>query len=394
VEPVSFSATALDVFELCPSRYVAESYHKAQGFNKTAANTGSACHGALELYVKRTIMEQLEEPSFETLSTFFDLSYAEVFGTHNRATEEYMDGYDMLKRWHSRTSWEKVKRVVSCEVKDNFAVPTSLGDRPFNYIWDRFDEMKEEGTYRVVDYKSNRWSITPADLKKKIQARAYALAAAIQLHAQGIEAQRVWVEFDLLRHGTVATVFSRDDNIETWLYIKRQAQKIINTNETEAQEKLNDLCRFCIRAISCDALKKNVAVGGLLGLGSVEEAIDIRAQLEWQYKGLENLIKDLDQNILAKAKVEDRTEYESDMNRLSFTRSNNRRVDAEMIEMAIGTSLFEKYGGKSITMGSVDKLIKSKDLTPEKKAEVVALIYNVKGEPKVKIQTKNPIDGM
>jgi hypothetical protein len=329
------------------------------------------------------------------LMELFRMSYVATFGTTNYDTIEFSEGQEMLFKWHDRNVVQKKyfdnNRVISCEIKDNFMVPTSIGDLPFNYIWDRFDQIGEK-TFKVVDYKTNRWGLQPSDLRKKIQARAYGLAAAIQLKAQNIEYDKIWVEFDLLRHTPVGTVFTYQDNVSFWSYLKESVEEIIATKDDEVQEKLNPECLFCVRKAQCTALQKNVLVGGLHSVGTIEDAIDLRSELEWQKKGLESLISDLDKKILTEAKTRDMQEFESDQNRLKITVGYQRRVDAEMVETAIGAHLFAKYGGKSFTMASVDKLLKGKELTDEQKAALRSLIYQQAGEPRVKIEPKNPID--
>lgn len=84
--------------------------------------------------------------------------------------------------------------------------------------------------------------------------------------------------------------------------------------------------------------------------------------------------------------------FESETNRLKIVVANRRAVDADMVEKAIGPTLFDKYGGKSITLGNVDKMLKGKELTDQQKADLRSLIYYTSGNPAVKIEPKNPID--
>lgn len=393
--PKSFSATALQTFELCPARYHAENIERSKGVGGVAASVGSTTHGALEMFVQACYIERTHQPTFDLLIDFLRMSYVATFNSNDYTTEQYVDAYDMLDRWFKRTVkenyFEDITRVVSVEVKTNFPVPTSIGDIPFNYIWDRFDEIKP-GVFKVVDYKTNRWGITSADLQKKIQARAYGLAAAIQLKQQGIAYERIWVEFDMLRHAPVGRVFTREDNAAFWKFLKESAKRIIDTPDDEVEEKLNDQCLFCVRKAQCGALQKNIMVGGIHSVGNIEAAIDLRAQLEWQKKGLESLIKEMDGKILTEARERDIEEYESDLNKLKITVSSQRAIDAEMAEKAIGPSLFEKYGKKGLAIGDVEKLLKGTELTSQQKSDLRSLIYQKKGEPKVKIIPKNPID--
>jgi hypothetical protein len=324
------------------------------------------------------------------LLEFFRISYMTNFSS-DLETEEYLDGVEMLKAWFKRTDFRGVT-VISSEVKSSFPVPTTIGPLPFNYIWDRFDQLGPR-EYRVVDYKTNRWGLNPADLRKKVQPRAYALACAIQLKNEGKEVDRIWVEFDMLRHeGPVGIVFSRDENAAMWRFIKEKAQMIVDTPDDEAHETINPECNFCPRKVSCGALKRNIAVGGIASINSPQEAIDLRAVLEWQKKGIQSAINDLDGMILTQAKEEDVFEFESDLNKMRIGVSSRRAVDADRVSLIIGEKLFTKYGGKSFAIGTLDKLCKGDEITAEQKAQLKGLIYSNKGEPKVIVEPKNPID--
>lgn len=393
MKPKTFSASAFNVAELCLARYRAEIIERGGGTSgNTAATLGTAVHGALELYVQTAILKQEQEPSLKYLIDLFKMSYMQTYGTADLDTQEYLEGYEMLCNWHERTQAGGVHdfnefKVLSCEVKENFPIKTSIGDIPFNYVWDRHDQLGES-EYRVVDYKTNRWGIRPDDLKKKIQARAYGLAAQIKYP----HATRIWVEFDMLRHdGPVGIVFSKGENAATWRFFKELAKRIIDTPDDEVQETLNGECLFCVRKTQCKALLKNIAVGGIHSV-SAPEAVDLRAQLEYQVKAAAAAIKELDTKILTEAKEQDVMEFESDLHTLQIGVSSRRAVDPEMVEMAIGPELFNKYGGRSFTITTVEKLLKGKELSDEQKKSLRGLIYQKKGEPSVKVVAKNPID--
>jgi hypothetical protein len=391
MKPRSLSATALQVAELCMARYTAENFHYSKGMGGMAASLGTACHGALELFVKSTKLDgHPENWNLPFLLDMYRLSYMESFGTSDCSGEVYEDGVDMLKRWYERTDLGTTT-VLSAEIKSNFMVPTTQGDIPFNYVWDRFDELGD-GQYRVVDYKTNRWGLRPEDLKKKIQARCYGLAAAIQLKNMGLEYERIWVEFDLLRHSSVGIVFTREENIATWQFIKDSAEKILATDPNNPPETLNNECRFCVRKQACKALKKNITVGGVFSVATAQDAVDLRAAMQYQMNGLAAAIKELDDVILADAKAQDVLEFESDMNRLKIGVSSRKSVDAERAEMILGPTLFHKYGKASITMADVNKLLKGSELTEEQKKALKAAIYNKIGEPSVKVEPKNSLE--
>jgi RecB family exonuclease len=387
MEPKTFSATALHVAELCTARYKAEFIERGKGQSNSAATLGSSVHGALEMYVKNCVMESKFPATVKQLLDFFKMSYMKEFDTVELSGEDYEDGVEMLQRWHKRTSWDGVT-VLSVEVKTNFPIQTSIGDIPFNYIWDRFDKVGER-EYKVVDYKTNRWGINPQDLRKKVQARAYALAAAIQLKKEGKEVDRIWVEFDMLRHdGPVGIVFSRDENAAMWRWLKEKAQYIVDLPDDEVQETINAECNFCPRKVSCKALQRNLAIGGIASIGSAAEAVDIRTIMALQKKAIESAIKEIDEIVLTEARLNDVFEFESDTNRLRVGVSSRRAVDADRVGMVIGPQLMDKYGGKSFTITNLNKLLKGDEITEEQKSQLKGLIYSNTGEPRVTVEVK------
>jgi RecB family exonuclease len=393
--PKSFSATALHVAELCMARYEAEQINRGRGEGGTAASLGTSCHSALELFVKATKLSENPEPyTLENLLVYFRMSYMTTFGTADLDTPDYHDGIEMLTNWYNRTIWERYGypiKVISCEVKDHFDVPTTAGPIPLNYIWDRFDQIGEK-EFRVVDYKTSRWDVRPQDLPKKIQARIYALAAAIQLKAQGIEYDTIWVVFDMLRHTDSGIVFTRAEITATWNFILRKAEDILATKEGESEERLNAECRFCVRKANCGALQKNIAVGGTFGIEKAEDAIDLRAILTYQQSAINSAIEELDKLIETDLRERELIEIESDTHRLYFKSSRRRQADPERIESIVGPQIFLQYGGVSITMAQLDKLKKDQRLTPEQRKQVEAMIFYKTGEPKVAIEAKSAID--
>lgn len=387
--PRSLSASALQVAEMCIARYHAENILRAERPANTAASLGTAVHWALEMYVKAVYIDKTKPQSPDALLGLFRIAFANEFGTFDTDSNDYRDGVDMLKTWYARTTpLLATRKVISCEEKRNFPVKTSVGDIPFNYIWDRFDQLDDEGfEFEVVDYKSIRMGFGPEELKNKIQARCYGLAAQIRQP----QAKRIWVRFDLLRHDSVAVVFTREQNAATWEYLKRSAEKIIATSPDELVESLNPECKWCVRKLVCKALQSHVAGGGPLDVSY--EMFDLRANLEYQKKGLEVLIRELDEVILREAEAQDTLEFETELNRLSVGWQNRRTVDPERVLMVVGHDLFEKYDGPLMNYTSFNKLLKDSRVTPAMKDQLKSLVYVKRGEPYIKVAPRNPIDG-
>lgn len=402
MKPASLSATALAVAQACPARYHAEHIQRSKGFGGVAANIGTAVHGGLEMFVKHCYIDKVETPSEKFIKECFGLSYAQTFGSFDNTTDEYADGFDLSTKWFKRThsdgTFDEPMRVVSVEIKDNFPVPTSIGPIPFNYIWDRFDEIRP-GVFKVVDYKTNRWNFTFDQFKKKIQVRAYAMAAAIQLKKQEIPYERIIVEYDMLRHSPMGMAFTYEDNKAFWEYLRKTVEgQIIGIEDEDTQgepiplpEKLNPECLFCVRKAECGALKKNISVGGIHAL-SFEEAIDLRAQVNWQQSGLNSLATELENKITAEAKEKDMVEWYTQDTKLSFAVSRSRKIDGERAKHVLGNNLWERYGKEQLTIGNVDKLLKGDELTDEQKKELRGLIFTETGTPKLKLEPVNPID--
>lgn len=381
--PKSLSATALDVADKCLARYHASNFSRVNAprtDRDRASLLGTTVHAALEYYVKTAIMEQATEPSLEYLLLCFNTCFDDNFGSGERKSSEYKDGNKMLQVWYKRTDFSDIE-VLSCEVKENFEVPTSAGLIPFNFIWDRADKIKD-GVYRIVDYKTSRWNVNHDDLKKKIQPRAYAVAAAIKFP----DAEEIWVEFDMLRHERVGIVFSREDNIETWKWIKKTAQTIIDTPESDPPETLNPECIFCIRKQSCAELRKNISIGGVFSVPTPEAAVDMRAQLEYQSKGIKAAIDELDSVIMAGMKERDSFEINGSKYLGKISVSSRRAVDGHTVEKIVGTDKFKEYGGLSLTVDNFESLLKDPEITDDQKAQLKLCMRKNTGEPKIKTE--------
>lgn len=387
--PKSFSASALQVAQTCLARYKAENVDRAARPANAAADLGTAVHAALEWYVKAVYIDKTKPASLQALLALYRMQFMVIFDTVDPESHDwYAEGADMLKVWFARTDFSN-REVISCETKTNFMIPTTAGKIPFNYIWDRFDKLADqEKTYEVVDYKTIRRALGPDDLRKKIQARFYGLAAQIEYP----DAERIWVRFDLLRHDSVATVFTRDDNKATWKFAKKLTQKIIDTADDDITESLNPECHFCVRAAACETLRSNILGGGIWSLTTTDQRINARAALEFQRKGLDAVMADLDELILEDFANADTTEMSSDKYIAKAVQNFRRSVDAERVEHLVGPELFHKYGGISLTMANFNKMKKDPAVSPDLAKQLEGLVYRKAGDLGVKIDLKNPID--
>lgn len=366
----------MGVAELCLARFEAEHVRKTPSPSGKPANTGSAVHAALENFVEFAFLEDNAAPDWNFLDDLYKIAYVEVFGSANYDTDEYRDGREMLWGWHKRTSFEGFE-ILSVETKESFQLPTPTGTVPFNYIWDRSDKL-EEGVYRVVDYKTTWGFLNEEMLRRKIQARCYGLAAQIKWP----DAKKIWVQFDLLRRDPIGVVFSRQDNIETWSFLKRAAKRIWNAPKP-APETLNSDCRYCVRKLICGTLNKHVGQGGVLGL-SPEIAADRLLQIDGQIKALESIKEECDRILVSEAERRDELEWDVPGGRVRITASSRRSVRSDAVAEVLPQELVKKYG--TFTVTNIDKLLKEPGLDQQTRDRVKAAIFKKWGEPTAKVE--------
>jgi hypothetical protein len=382
--PRSLSASAVQTLEACFSRWYHESHLKADQPGSEAADLGSACHGALERYVVDGLWAD-HQNQYSTLIDYYVEEYEQRFTEPGRLDE----GTQMLHKWWERQDW-KNRMILSSEVKESFPVKANGVEVPFNYIWDRCDEVTtDNGAYiEVVDYKTISRPLAPGDLKNKVQARCYGLAAQMKYP----QAERIWVTFDLLRFDPVGTVFTREDNVATYRYLQRVLRRVLEFDETTQAplETLNSECHWCIRKGECLTLRDHGASGGVLGIKDIPTAAKRRYELECAKKGLDAAITELDDLLLAHATEEELFTFDADDLQVDVTSRKARALDSERAMQVIGPDLLAEYGSLGVT--AMDKLLKDKRLTDAQRSELKGLVRTTYGEPRIRVSPKNPID--
>lgn len=384
----TISATSLQAFEECPARWLAENskYTPRSGGNGPA-NTGTACHYACEHYVQAVYVKKTHEPSLELLIMFYKIGFEEAFGSADFSIPEYKDGKQMLENWYNRTDLSDVT-ILSTEKKDYIEIKTSDGIKKYNYIWDRCDLIERDGKriIRIVDYKSVRAYISNEDLKHKIQARMYAMGAAIQFKDDNID--EIWVVFDLFRFGDpVEVTFSWEENRETWSWIKKTAERIIATPDTNTPETLGPGCVWCVRKTTCKTLRKNIDGGGVFALLEGEELLKARLELESVQKAAGYALRDLDELIMRQAQEADVTDMSEGLYDMKFTSRKTRFVDNEEAAFILGPTMMSQIG--KVGMTQIDSLLKGDELTAEQKSQLKGIIRTTQSDPKPKITKRS-----
>jgi RecB family exonuclease len=381
VIPKSLSASSVLVSEACMARWRAEYFLKTPSENSDPAGVGTSVHYALEHFVRDVYLEsKYGWDQVQHLNAYYQIGYVETFNSTNFDTDNFRDGATLVAKWYEQNKEGLANKVLTCEVKENFPIKTSIGVIPFNFIWDRADQI-DETTYEVVDYKSIRAPVQPSELKEKIQPRAYALAAQIKWP----HAEKIWVTFDMLRYGPVGTVFTRDENAQTYRYIRRAAERIIAQDEGTVEETINLECKWCIRKVNCDTLQKSVLGGTVHGL-SIEEVAERKERIANQLLALKYADEELDKVLVAYGELNDLFAFDAGEFDVKLTSRPYRKPNSNAIANIVGAELAKKYG--NFTMTNIDKMLASGELTPDQTRQVQAYITQTWSSPSAKVTRK------
>lgn len=389
MKPRTISASSLNTADSCLARYKAENIEfTPTGADKSAANVGTACHGALEHYVERVYMKKEEEPKWSLLESIYNEQFLIAFDIADKSMrkDEFEDGLQMLQRWFLRNDFEGVE-VLSVERKMRFPIPTSAGDIPLTYICDRVDLIEVNGKkiLRVVDYKSIRAFLSHEEVREKLQARIYDLMMRVQY--KDLDIDEFHVVFDLLRHEEVGVVYTREEAEDTWRSIILRAERILATPDENPPETLNPDCPYCVRKSQCKTLQKNIAGGGILSIQTIGSAAELREQLANQKKGIDSALKELDEFIMAYAKNNDVSAFNTENGfRVAISGRKTRVVDAAMAAGILGPELMGRFGKLNIT--DVDNIIKNELIEPDKIAELNQAIGTRTSSTSVKVTKK------
>jgi len=368
------------VAELCLARYKAEYIDRGANIQGTAANVGIVCHGTFEDFLRAVFIRKDAIWDEEVFWNMFHQHSDAVLGP-DRTSELYKDAYDLCYKWfHTKGRYQDLcaVEILSLESKNSFPIKTSAGVLPVNYIMDRLDKIGPN-EYRVVDYKSNRIGLTAAQLRKKLQARLYALMVQIKYK----DAQKIWVQFEFLRHGQVEVLFTRDDNVVMFRELQRRTEDILSTDENKVPETLNNECGYCVRQASCKKLLSHIAVGGVLSK-TPDELAEIHFQISSQQKAQGILLNEVEDLLLQYAIKEELTEFETAFGHVEVKLPSRREVNVPAAAAILrGSGLDVEYQRYSVT--DLDKIIKQKLLPEPQLALLKMAIVKKDGDPTVKV---------
>lgn len=397
--PMSLSATALENFVLCPAMFVATNIAKTPDMDGGPAMLGTVCHSVLERWVQDG---DYNGSTFTAMQSMYVQEYWGAFDTD----EFYEDGLAMLQNWYNRQSFDGLT-VVSTEQKLWFPIPVQTDlvwpehsdpDKfdgqcapgmpvkflPFNYIIDRLD-MMDDGSPHVVDYKTIRRPMTHEELKEKVQARCYALATAIRY--KDLAPEKIWVTFDLLRYESIGVQFTREDNANTWRFLQRRAQQIVDTAAETAVEKINHNCGYCVRRGVCKSLAAHKDNGGIMGImDDPVAAVDRLAALKMQQKAIKTLVDELQPKVMEYMEAEDATEFTGDTSHVKIRSRRTTVIEDETVKRIVPEHILLEYAGFGTTV--VNRMLKDDRLSDEQKSQLKQAMKKIPGTRWLDVQAK------
>jgi hypothetical protein len=368
MEPKTISASSIKAFEDCPAGYNAMYIEQAREASGAAGDLGTALHEAIQGWTVDDLMPIEPGENGEKLLLDRFESKAAALGL---PSEMHEAGIKMLKKFYTRIAAEPPYTILQAEVKETFPLKVDGHKINVTFIWDRCDQW-EDGSIEVVDYKSWFQSMDAATMKRVLQVRIYALAAAIKF--KHLNPPAIWVTLDQLRYDQPVSVkFTREDHRDTYEYLKDVARRIFASDGK--LETVNVNCRYCIRRDSCVTLRKVLVASPehILANGDPEDVALRAAELDAAIKAAEaskQAFADWIESWLEEREIPEYT-FENAVT-IKFSPTNRRKVDSERVSKVVGPEITAQYG--HFSMEDIDGLLKGDEITAKQKDEIKALI--------------------
>lgn len=370
MEPTSLSASALQTYMDCPAHYKVSYIDRVRisSGGGSAGDLGSCIHEVLEWWIVAGRFENATNGNSALLSA----KLREIAPKYGLVDAQIKVATKMLFAWYDR--WVDPEssvpfEVMMAEVKETFPLKVkdpagAVHEIPVTYIWDRVDLLTDDGSIRVVDYKSWMKSLSGDEIFSYPQVRLYALAAAIRYKQQS--PPYIWVQLDQLRYGAVAVRFSRDDIKDIWAWLKTMYLEILASNGE--QEIVGDGCRWCVRSVSCVSFQKAVAAGTIMTFTDAEAAARKVAEIN----SVMGALKDTKDQLLTylETYLEEEKFLDQSWNdgtdttvEVKITPTRKRDVDQVAAKDALGVDM--RYG--KITLGEIDELLAGDEIDDDQK---------------------------
>lgn len=389
MRPRTVSASSIKSFLGCEKRYAAETSGRVS-VNSAPGLFGTALHAALDKYIEKMTDSDgfvLPEAGGEhNPSLLMDLWTASC-AVHVGWGSDYMEeGRTLLTKWLATRPLPP--RVLSREVKKSFdiEVPGYGEKQPVTWILDRLD-LHPDGTYEVIDYKSQWLDVNSTAMRKLVQPALYASAVRREYGAE-----QVAVTYDLLRYEPTTIYYTASQIDEFDAFLAAVVKRIWDLPAEDARETLNYDCRYCPRKAGCATLLNASEIGWTPTM-SLEEIAALHDNLKGAAKGIESLLAEVDALLLEEVrKAEDGT-VELDGYTLSARSKTTVKYDPEVVFRALGDEAVQYM---TVSKTALDKELNRKKnprYTPEEIDQIKDLAIVSRGEPYVTVVPKAPVDG-
>lgn len=390
MNPKTVSATSLESFLGCPARYAMEQENRLS-VESPPGLFGTALHAALDDYI-----EALYQPDRTPLPHDVEM----LLNMWNYVADNMLpwgsdyreEGADILRKW-VRTR-ELPHEVVEREQKKTFdlAIPDIDGvaqePQPVTYIIDRLDRLPD-GTWEIIDYKSQYLNLNPSGMRRLIQPALYASAVRRE---HGITTGQIAVTYDLLRYEPVTIYFTQDQIDEFDRFLTSLVMRIRATEPDAAREKLNSKCRYCPRKAVCATLTKAADVYWTPTM-DLSELAAIREGLKDATKGIDALVEEIDEVLLNEVKRSESNHVDLPLYELSAKVTPRTSYDPEVLLRTVGPAAVEFLSvGKTVLDKEIGRK-KNNRFTPEEIQVIKDSARVTYGEPKVVVTPKTPLDG-
>jgi hypothetical protein len=350
----------------CPARFKVEYVDKVRisSGGGSAGDLGSLLHACLEWWVTEGLVNGADTAPLIA-------KCKELAPNYGVDALQIKVASKMLVAWLDRWEADEVEfNVLQAEIKENFPLKVYDANNVehiigVTYIWDRVDRLREDGSIRVVDYKSWMKFLAADEVFHYLQCRVYALAAAIKYKDQA--PPYIWVMLDQLRYGNPTAVrYTKDDIRDIWAWIKSTYLKILA--DDGSTEIVGNGCRWCVRSTSCQSFQHAIAAGTVMSYRDPEDAARKVAEINAVTGALNDtkaaLLSYLETYLEERGYLEER--FQDAGVTLKITPKRNRTVNQEEAVRAVGPEVAARYGKLGVTV--IDELLDGDVLDEEQKS--------------------------
>lgn len=304
------SYSSISTYEKCPWQYFLQYVEKLERPRSPALSFGSSLHGALERFHSGT---EKPDPDLEDLLGWLEAAWESEGYSDDAEQEAYRQrGRSILTRYYESN---RERPVVPVALEQRFLLPMDGWD--LSGVMDRVDRYPD-GSYEIVDYKTNSKLPPLFRLQEDKQLPIYQMAAAQVL---GIRPARLTFHY-LVPDQRYTTPAYTPEQLERLRARLNEVAVLIQQGDFEP--KPNALCGWCDVKVHCPLEQK--------GALRVPALVDSYADLLHRRTLLEAHIAGLQEELLTCASSAGEDSLRSAKHRLCIT-SCGEDTTLELLEV-------------------------------------------------------------